>query len=92
MLHLRNATSRALVPRLGQTRGSSLDARSQCNDMYRQKLTLLVQYRSLLRQGGQFASYNFREYAKRRTRDAFRDHQKEAEERRIQELMQSGLK
>ena len=92
MLHLRNATSRALVPRLGQTRGSSLDARSQCNDMYRQKLTLLVQYRSLLRQGGQFASYNFREYAKRRTRDAFRDHQKESEERRVQELMQKGLK
>lgn len=46
----------------------------------------------MLRQGGQFASYNFREYAKRRTRDAFRDHQKESEERRVQELMQKGLK
>lgn len=31
------------------------------------------QYRSLLRQSNQFANYNFREYAKRRTRDAFRD-------------------
>jgi hypothetical protein len=57
-----------------------------------EKLTLVLQYRSLLRQGGQFASYNFREYAKRRTRDAFRDYQKESEERRIQELMQKGLK
>ncbi|KAF3004221.1 hypothetical protein E8E13_007129 [Curvularia kusanoi] len=49
-------------------------------------------YRSLLRQSSQFAAYNFREYAKRRTRDAFRDHQKESEDRRIQELMQKGLK
>lgn len=32
MLHLRNATSRALVPRIGQTRGSSLDARSRRNN------------------------------------------------------------
>jgi hypothetical protein len=32
MLRLRNTTSRALVPRFGQTRGSSLDARSRCND------------------------------------------------------------
>ncbi|KAJ4989828.1 complex 1 protein [Stagonosporopsis vannaccii] len=56
------------------------------------KLTIPVQYRSLLRQSSQFAAYNFREYAKRRTRDAFREHQKEAEERRIQELMQKGLK
>ncbi|OCK75109.1 hypothetical protein K432DRAFT_446910 [Lepidopterella palustris CBS 459.81] len=49
-------------------------------------------YRSLLRQSRQFAAYNFREYAKRRTRDAFREHQNETEERRIQELMQKGLK
>ncbi|KAF3049159.1 hypothetical protein E8E11_007488 [Didymella keratinophila] len=49
-------------------------------------------YRSLLRQSSQFAAYNFREYAKRRTRDAFREHQLEAEERRVQELMQKGLK
>jgi hypothetical protein len=45
-----------------------------------------------LRFGGQFAAYNFREYAKRRTRDAFREHKSESEERRIQELMQKGLK
>ncbi|KAF1841770.1 uncharacterized protein K460DRAFT_369775 [Cucurbitaria berberidis CBS 394.84] len=49
-------------------------------------------YRSLLRQSSQFAAYNFREYAKRRTRDSFREHQSVAEGRRIQELMQKGLK
>ncbi|KAJ4326355.1 hypothetical protein N0V94_000030 [Neodidymelliopsis sp. IMI 364377] len=49
-------------------------------------------YRSLLRQSSQFAAYNFREYAKRRTRDAFKEHQKERDERRTQELVQKGLK
>ncbi|KAE8351493.1 iron-sulfur cluster biosynthesis protein Isd11 [Aspergillus coremiiformis] len=48
-------------------------------------------FRSLLRQSSQFSSYNFREYARRRTRDAFREHQHEAEDRRIQELIQEGL-
>ncbi|KAL1959586.1 hypothetical protein VTO42DRAFT_1621 [Malbranchea cinnamomea] len=48
-------------------------------------------FRSLLRQSRQFAGYNFREYAKRRTIDAFREHQHETEERKIQELMQKGL-
>ena len=49
-------------------------------------------YRSLLRQSRQFAAYNFREYAKRRTRDAFREHSTESGARRIQELMQKGQK
>ncbi|KAL9605536.1 MAG: hypothetical protein Q9179_001292 [Wetmoreana sp. 5 TL-2023] len=49
-------------------------------------------FRSLLRQSSQFAAYNFREYAKRRTKDAFREHSGETEERRIQDLMQKGLK
>ncbi|KAL6712437.1 hypothetical protein ACN47E_000314 [Coniothyrium glycines] len=49
-------------------------------------------YRSLLRQGNQFAAYNFREYAKRRTRDAFREHKDIKEERQIQELVQKGIK
>ncbi|KAJ4374105.1 hypothetical protein N0V83_002844 [Neocucurbitaria cava] len=49
-------------------------------------------YRSLLRQSSQFAAYNFREYAKRRTRDSFRDNMSVTEERRVQELMQKGLK
>jgi hypothetical protein len=50
-----------------------------------------IQYRSLLRQSSQFAAYNFREYAKRRTRDAFRDSKNVTEERTIQELVQKGL-
>ena len=49
-------------------------------------------YRSLLRQGNQFANYNFRLYARRRTRDAFHDHQKESDPRLIQEFVQKGLK
>ncbi|WPH01806.1 Hypothetical protein R9X50_00466000 [Acrodontium crateriforme] len=48
-------------------------------------------YRSLMRQSSQFAAYNFREYAKRRTRDAFREHNTETDARRVQELMQKGL-
>jgi hypothetical protein len=44
-----------------------------------------------LRQSGQFAAYNFREYAKRRTRDAFRDSKNVSDERTIQELVQKGL-
>ncbi|KAF3917243.1 hypothetical protein AA313_de0200583 [Arthrobotrys entomopaga] len=49
-------------------------------------------YRSLLRTSSQFATYNFREYAKRRTRDAFRQHKSETDPRQIQELVQRGLK
>jgi predicted flavoprotein YhiN len=51
-----------------------------------------LQYRQLLRQGEQFAAYNFREYAKRRTRDAFREHKNEQDPRKVQELVQHGLK
>ena len=53
---------------------------------------VLSLYRSLSRQARQFANYNFREYAKRRTRDAFREHRDETDARRVQELMQKGLK
>ncbi|KAI9716106.1 MAG: hypothetical protein M1812_005533 [Candelaria pacifica] len=45
-----------------------------------------------MRQGNQFAAYNFREYARRRTQDAFREYRGEVEERKLQELMQKGLK
>ncbi|KAM3068299.1 hypothetical protein ACMFMG_009439 [Clarireedia jacksonii] len=48
-------------------------------------------YRQLLKQGQQFAAYNFREYAKRRTRDSFKEHKDVQDERKIQELMQKGL-
>ena len=51
-----------------------------------------MQYRQLLRQANHFAAYNFREYAKRRTKDAFREHQKESDERLRQDLIQKGLK
>jgi hypothetical protein len=51
-----------------------------------------LQYRQLLRQGEQFAAYNFREYAKRRTRDAFRENKDVQDEREIQRLLQKGLK
>ena len=55
-------------------------------------LTVSAQYRSLLRQSNQFAAYNFREYARRRTKDSFREYKNVADERRIQEFIQSGLK
>ncbi|KAI1087391.1 hypothetical protein F5B19DRAFT_475811 [Rostrohypoxylon terebratum] len=49
-------------------------------------------YRQLLRQGEQFEAYNFREYAKRRTRDAFREKIDVQDPREIQTLIQKGLK
>ncbi|KAJ5930641.1 hypothetical protein N7466_006134 [Penicillium verhagenii] len=48
-------------------------------------------FRSLMRQSTQFSNYNFREFARRKTRDSFREHQNESEDRRIQELIQTGL-
>lgn len=48
--------------------------------------------RSLLRQSSQFAAYNFREYARRRTRDAFRENRGVTEEGKIQDLVQNGLR
>ncbi|RYC55278.1 hypothetical protein CHU98_g10929 [Xylaria longipes] len=49
-------------------------------------------YRQLLRTGDNFQSYNFREYAKRRTRDAFRESKDVEDPRKIQHLIQKGLK
>lgn len=49
-------------------------------------------YRQLLRQSKQFAAYNFREYATRRTRDAFRDNKAVTEEGKVQELLAKGQK
>ncbi|KKY15677.1 putative iron-sulfur cluster biosynthesis protein isd11 [Diplodia seriata] len=49
-------------------------------------------YRSLLRQARQFAAYNFREYALRRTKDAFRDQRRLTDSREIQDAIQKGLK
>lgn len=44
-----------------------------------------------MRHSGQFSNYNFREYARRKTKDSFREHQHTTEERQVQELMQEGL-
>ena len=49
-------------------------------------------FRSLLRQSNQFAAYNFREYARRRTKDAFHEHKAEVDERKVQDFIQRGLK
>ncbi|KAI1362419.1 hypothetical protein F5Y08DRAFT_312057 [Xylaria arbuscula] len=49
-------------------------------------------YRQLLRTGSEFQAYNFREYAKRRTRDAFRENKGVEDPRQIQDLIQKGLK
>ncbi|KAI9668351.1 MAG: hypothetical protein M1829_005555 [Trizodia sp. TS-e1964] len=46
-------------------------------------------YRALLRQSRQFAAYNFREYALRRTQDSFREH-KNAAGKQIEELLHQG--
>ena len=51
-----------------------------------------LQYRNLLRFSNRFSAYNFREYAKRRTRDAFHEHQHESDPKRIQELIARGQK
>jgi len=49
-------------------------------------------YRSLLRQSNQFAAYNFREYFKRRTRDAFREHKDETNEETVKSLVEKARK
>jgi hypothetical protein len=51
-----------------------------------------LQYRNLLRFSNRFSAYNFREYAKRRSRDAFREHQHEQDPKRIKELLARGDK
>lgn len=55
------------------------------------RTAVLSLYRNLLRTGGQFNQYNFREYALRRTRDAFREHKNETDPEKVQELVHCGL-
>src|SRR5271170_2028195 len=55
------------------------------------RTAILSLYRNLLRTGGHFSQYGFREYAKRRTRDAFREHKNETNQQRIQELVSRGI-
>ncbi|KAI5297529.1 hypothetical protein KEM55_004555 [Ascosphaera atra] len=49
-------------------------------------------YRSILRESRRFGAYNYREYAKRRARDAFREHQNEHDAKVVEELYQTGVK
>src|SRR5277367_623948 len=55
------------------------------------RTAILSLYRNLLRTGGHFSQYGFREYAKRRTRDAFREHRNETDQQRIQDLVSRGI-
>jgi len=51
----------------------------------------LYLYRQLLRYSNRFANYNFREYGRRRTRDAFREHRNVEDPSRINELLEKGF-
>ncbi|ORX63010.1 hypothetical protein DM01DRAFT_1314752 [Hesseltinella vesiculosa] len=51
---------------------------------------VLSLYRNLLRHGNKFASYNFRKYAVRRSRDAFRQHQQEADPAVVSQLIKKA--
>src|SRR5438552_108093 len=55
------------------------------------KTTILSLYRNLLRTSSRFSQYGFREYARRRTRDAFREHLVETDPQRIQVLVNKGM-
>lgn len=48
-------------------------------------------YRALLRNSARFSDYNFREYALRRTRDAFQQHKMEKDPQVINQLYYDGL-
>ncbi|KAF9947179.1 LYR motif-containing protein 4 [Modicella reniformis] len=49
-------------------------------------------YRSLLHHSSKFAAYNFRDYAIRRTRDAFHTAKNETDPEKIQALIQKAQK
>ena len=57
--------------------------------MSKESLTL---YRELLRYGSRLAAYNFRTYALRRTRDAFRASAGVTDQRELQTLLTKGYK
>jgi hypothetical protein len=61
------------------------------NGMATSRTVVLSLYRSLLRTGAQFSQYNFREYARRRTHDAFREHMNETDPQRIQDLVNRAI-
>jgi len=49
--------------------------------------SVLNLYRNLLREGGKFQNYNFRQYALRKIRDSFHQHKYETETAKITEFM-----
>jgi LYR motif-containing protein 4 len=68
-----------------------LRAMATANGMATSRTAILSLYRGLLRTGAQFSQYNFREYARRRTRDAFREHMDETDPQRIQDLVNRAI-
>ncbi|KAK3725576.1 hypothetical protein RRG08_042994 [Elysia crispata] len=52
--------------------------------------TVLTLYKSLLRESGKITDYNFRLYALRRTKDAFKENKDVSDPTRIQALIQKG--
>uniref|UniRef100_UPI00358F6D7D LYR motif-containing protein 4 n=1 Tax=Myxine glutinosa TaxID=7769 RepID=UPI00358F6D7D len=54
------------------------------------KLRVLGLYRALLRESRKFPSYNYREYAVMRVRDAFREHTGETDPNEIHRLLQKA--
>lgn len=55
------------------------------------RAAILSLYRNLLKTGNQFSQYSFRQYARRKTRDAFREYKHETDPQRIQELVSRGI-
>ncbi|CAI2187923.1 1767_t:CDS:1 [Funneliformis geosporum] len=51
---------------------------------------ILHLYRSLLRASQKFSSYNFKDYAYRKTKDTFRENQNETNSERIIQLVQKA--
>jgi Complex 1 protein (LYR family) len=70
---------------------SSTRTRMATSSIAPSRAAILSLYRNLFRTGGQFTQYSFREYARRRTRDAFREHQNETDPERIQQFVARGL-
>lgn len=52
---------------------------------------ILKLYKTLLRYSSRFSDYNFREYAIRRTKDAFREHKSETNPEEIRALYYRGV-
>jgi LYR motif-containing protein 4 len=68
-----------------------LEAMTAGSNISTSRTAILSLYRNLLRTGGQFSQYGFREYARRRTRDAFRKHMNETDPQNVQELVSRGI-